>query len=357
MALALWTLTASSPRRVGAAAARAEAAGWHGMAVVDSQNLAGDAYVALTLAAAATSRLHVGTGVTNGVTRHPAITASAIASIQRFSGGRAALGIGRGDSALAHLGRAPARVRPFERYLVVLQAYLRGEAVPFDRLDFHERLAPPVRELGLADTPDASRLRWLSPDDAKVPVEVAATGPRVIGVAARHADRVLLSVGADLDRLRWGMRCARRARADAGLDEDGVRIGAYVNLVCHRDVAVARKLVSGGLATFARFAVMDGTISGEVSREQREVLERVHRAYDMRHHTQVGSAQTEALTQEFIDRYAVVGPPERCIERLREIAALGIDKLIVIGPTAGAERDAARLSAGLFETEVLPAFG
>jgi 5,10-methylenetetrahydromethanopterin reductase len=189
-----------------------------------------------------------------------------------------------------------------------------------------------------------------------VPVEVAATGPRVIGVAARRADRVLLAVGADPERLRWGIECARSARAAAGVDPAGVRIGAFVNVACHRDPATARRLVSGGLTTFARFAVMDGTIPGRVSDEQRRVLEDLHRAYDMRRHTMVGSPQTHALTDDFIDRWAVVGPPERCIERLREIAALGVDKLIVIGPTAGADRDAARESAALMESEVLPAF-
>lgn len=356
MALSLWTVAAASPERIAAIAERAEAAGWHGLAVVDSQNLAPDVYVMLALAASATSRLHVGTGVTNSVTRHPAVTASAIATVQRLSRGRAALGIGRGDSALAHLGRAPQRVAPFERYLVALQAYLAGKSIDFDDLAFHERLAPPVKELGLAHTPDTSRLHWLSSKDPKVPVEVAATGPRVIGVAARHADRVLLSVGADLDRLRWGIEHARRVRAEAGLDPDGLEFGAYVNLACHRKVATARRLVSGGLATFARFAVMDGKIRGEVSDRQRDVLRNVHRAYDMRDHTKVGAAQTTALTDDFVDQYAIAGPPEHCIERLRGIASLGLDKIIVVGPTMGARPDDVKASRQLLQAEVLPAF-
>jgi alkanesulfonate monooxygenase SsuD/methylene tetrahydromethanopterin reductase-like flavin-dependent oxidoreductase (luciferase family) len=53
---------------------------------------------------------------------------------------------------------------------------------------------------------------------------------------------------------------------------------------------------------------------------------------------------------------AVAGPPERCVERLREIAALGIDKVIVIGPTAGADAAEARKSIQLLHAEVLPAF-
>ena len=49
--LELFTLGVSSARSIAASAERAEAAGWHGLSVVDSQNLAGDAWVALSIAA------------------------------------------------------------------------------------------------------------------------------------------------------------------------------------------------------------------------------------------------------------------------------------------------------------------
>ena len=63
------------------------------------------------------------------------MTATAITSVQRVSNGRAYLGIGRGDSALAHLGRAPGKVGHFESYLRQLQAYLSGEPVAFADID------------------------------------------------------------------------------------------------------------------------------------------------------------------------------------------------------------------------------
>ncbi len=351
MALELFTLGVSSARSIAAQAERADAAGWHGLSVVDSQNLSGDAWVALSIAAATSSRLLLATGVTNPVTRHPAVTAAAAASVQVQSGGRITLGIGRGDSSLAHLGRSPASVGTLERYLEVLQAYLRGEPVPFDALAFHPVAAPEVAELGLADTPGESRLSWLDPAQPKVPVEVAATGPRVIAAAARHAERVTFALGADPERIAWGIETARKAT-----DRGDLAFGAYVNLVCHPDVEVARQLVSGGLSTFARFAVMHGKVSGPVTESQREVLSRVHGAYDMKSHTRVGAPQAEALTPEFIDRYAIVGPPEQCIARLRELEALGLSRFTVIGPTAGADRDAARTAEQTLAKEVLPAF-
>ena len=132
--LSFHCLTVSAATIAGPFAERAEQQGWDGMAVVDSQNLSGDSYVALTIAASRTEKLQLATAVTNPVTRHPAVTASAIASLQAFSGGRATLGIGRGDSSLAHLGRAPAKVGIFHAYLKTLQRYLRGEDVPFDEL-------------------------------------------------------------------------------------------------------------------------------------------------------------------------------------------------------------------------------
>jgi 5,10-methylenetetrahydromethanopterin reductase len=343
----VWTTGIAWPGVIERAARRAEAAGFDGLAVVDSQNLAGDPYAGLALAARETERLSLGTAVTNPVTRHPAVTAAAAVTLQVASQGRFVLGIGRGDSALAHLGRAPASVPTFERYLSVLGAYLHGDDVAFDELRFHEAVAPPVDALGLADAPATSRLHFLPPDLPRVPIEVAATGPRVLAAAARHADRVLLAVGADPERVRWGIDTARAAGAAS--------VGAFLNVVAHPDVAVARELASGGVATFARFSVMHGTVFGPADADQRDSLTAIHDAYDMTRHTQVGSPQAATLTADFIDRFAIVGTPDACIARLAELVGLGLGKLLVTGPTLGADADEARAARERFILEVLPA--
>ena len=128
----VWIAGVGLPRSTVRQARRAEDEGWDGLGVVDSQNLAADPYAELALAASATSRIRVGTAVTNPVTRHPAVTAAAIATVHAESDGRAVLGIGRGDSSLAHLGLSPAPPAVFARYLERLQGYLRGDEVPFD---------------------------------------------------------------------------------------------------------------------------------------------------------------------------------------------------------------------------------
>jgi 5,10-methylenetetrahydromethanopterin reductase len=345
----LWHLTYSDPDHATKAAVRAEAAGWYGMVVVDSQNLAPDCYVGLTAAALSTKRLGLGTGVTNSVTREAAVTASAAAAVQRVSDGRMVLGIGRGDSALAHLGRSPARLAGFERYLRVLGAYLSGEPVDFKELQLTDAIAAPMSDLNLADHPTASRVLWIGRDEPRVPVEVAATGPKVIAMAARHSDRVMFTLGAHVERLRWGIETAAEANPDTA-------VGAYVNLVCHPDRTISRELVRGGLTTFARFSVMHGQPHGPLGTEERETLEGLHSAYDMTSHTRSDSRQAGVLSDEFIDRFAIAGPPSLCIERLEELQSLGIEKVIVSGATAGADPEEARRAAELMDTEVVPRF-
>src|SRR5262245_51760201 len=220
------------PRRAEPLARMVEGLGFASLVLADSQNLAPEVWGQLMLAAKATTRLQLGPGVTNSVTRDPAVTASAALSLQVESGGRAVLALGRGDSAVQRIGKKADPVVGFARHVAAVQTYLRGDAV--DRDGF------------------ASRLEWLPRAGvAKVPVEVAATGPRVIEVAARLADRVCLSVGADADYLAQKLAEARAAAEASGRDPASLRYGAYVTCIIHDDVAVARDAIRGAAATFA----------------------------------------------------------------------------------------------------------
>jgi 5,10-methylenetetrahydromethanopterin reductase len=117
----------------------------------------------------------------------------------------------------------------------------------------------------------------------------------------------------------------------------------------------ARDLVRGGLTTFARFSVMHGKANGPVSTADRAVLETLRTNYDMRAHTRADSRQAGTLTDDFIDRFAIVGPPERCIERLRSLEALGLDKVAINSRARGASVDDSAVSRQLVVREVLPA--
>jgi 5,10-methylenetetrahydromethanopterin reductase len=318
-----------------ATAAQAERLGFDGLLLADSQNLVGDVFVELGVLAQTTHRLGLGTGVINPLTRHPAVTAAAIATVQLESGGRAVLGIGRGDSSLAQLGLArpsTARLREFVRQV---RGFLHGETVTVDGR--------------------ASRIGWITDRAVSpVPVELAATGPATIAAAAAAADRVMLTLGADPARIAWGIEAARQARITAGLDLATLRVGAYVNVGCHPDLAVARAIVRGSTAIFAHFSAMSPAAGTALGRDDAEMIRQVGRRYDEARHGLSDAAHAGSLDDEFVDHFAVAGPAAQCTVRLRRLFELGLDRVVVVPGSRDTDPQLLTYSNELFAREVLP---
>ena len=200
MSVEIWLADGGRPGQpTSEAARRHEDEGWDGYALGDSHNFAPDPYVCLGSAASATSTAKLGTWVTNPVTRHVAVTAASIGAVQSESGGRAFLSIAREDSPLAHVELSPTPVRAFEAYLKQLQSYLRGESV--DHASAPSGSGAQTRSLDdsnvLSDAgrPTENRLQWIEAAGRKVPVDVAASGPKVIQLAALVVDRITFAVG------------------------------------------------------------------------------------------------------------------------------------------------------------------
>ena len=327
----LWTVRIPETGTAEATAERAEAAGWDGVAFTDSQNLIGDPFVAVALGAKVTQRLRFATGVTNVATRDPAALATVAATVQETSGGRFVLGLGRGDTALFHLGRKPQPVAEFVERATQLHTYLGGETV--DRNGFE------------------SRLRWLDrATQPPVPVDVAASGPKVIAFAAATVERITFAIGADPERVAWALGLARESAGDRN-----VGFGAYVNVGCHPDRDTARGLIAGSVAAFAHFSAMPGSTGAGLGERDRAVVAEVGRTYDSNLHLVNAAPHTSALDADFVDRFAVVGGPDECVARLRELASLGLDKFVLTGPSFGADRAEAKRANELLVREVLPA--
>ena len=332
MTVAFWLGTFAIAGRAAELARMVEGDGWDGLAFTDSQNLGGDVFAALGIAAHVTSRITLATGATNPATRHPAVVASAIATIQVESGGRAWLGIARGDSALAYLGRKPQPLPEFSIALGQVRAYLGGEALELNGFP--------------------SRIEWLSSDAPPVPISVAATGPRVIEIAARLADAITFSVGADPQRLGPAVELATRIRRETGLPP--LRFGAYVNSIAHPDVAVARELVRGRMGVYARFSTMSRSVTSTLSEADRRVVEDLASTYDLHAHAKSGARHEAALADDFVDRFGVVGPSEHVAERLVELARLGLDHFVIVGHARNTPAEVLAESSRRFGREVIP---
>ena len=97
----------------------------------------------------------------------------------------------------------------------------------------------------------------------------------------------------------------------------------------------ARRSVANMVASEARFAVMSGRVAGPLLDSHRRVYESIALSYDMNMHGGSG-AQVDVLTDEFIDEFAIVGPPARCIERILELIELGLDHVMLAPPQGDA---------------------
>jgi 5,10-methylenetetrahydromethanopterin reductase len=106
-----------------------EELGYDDLWITDSSLHAGEVYVYSTLALQSTTRLTVGTAVTNPLTRHPAITANAFRTLQQLAPGRVVCGIGVGDRPLGDLGLPMAKIDTLDRSIDVMRRLWRGETV------------------------------------------------------------------------------------------------------------------------------------------------------------------------------------------------------------------------------------
>jgi len=340
------------PKTIGERARQVEGDGWDGMKIFDTQCLFADVFVMSTVAALGSKTLKLSLSTSNPVTRHPSVAASAIAGLAEVAGPRVYYGIGRGDSALAYVGGAPASVGMFERYITAVRAYLHGEKIPFEQIK-EWRLSADVSTLKLNHAPEASSLRWLDPKAPTVPIEVYATGPKVLAVGGRRGDRIALGLGADIERLKWAMSVARDARAAAGLDPATLSFSAIVPTGVANDMGRARRSVSNMIASSARFSVINNALVGPATPAQRKVYEAIATSYDMNQHGGSGE-QVNVLTDEFIDSFAIVGSPSACVDRILQLTEIGIDALMLAPPQGDADPDDIRDGYRLLINDVIP---
>lgn len=331
----LGTIAAPLPGRTARIAQRIEAQGFASLLLTDSQNLAPEAWSCLALAAQATTTLRLGTGVTNPITRDSALTAASALTLQVESGGRAILGIGRGDSSVQRIGRESLPVAAFERYVAEVRGYLHGEAVDRDGFE--------------------SRIEWQRfAGQPPVPIEIATTGPRVLQVAARQADRIGLAIGADPEHLARTLDRVRRAVKESGREVDSVQYGAWVNVLICDDPAAARDAIRGTAATFARFSAFPGNDLEALPGPLRRAARELRKTYDMAAHTRADAKHARELDDEFLDWFAITGPLDVVAPRFEKLAALGLDFCHVVPGSAPGQRGLGAASMERVAKEVLP---
>ncbi len=331
-----------SPGYTAKLAARIEDMGFDILLTPDTQNLCGDPYGQLSLAAANTKTIKLGTGVTNPITRAPAVTASAMASLQIESGGRAICGLGRGDSSAAYIGMRQANSKELRNCADSIRRYIRGETVTANDKE--------------------SNMRWIEPGSvADVPIDIACTGPKTIQLAADIADRVSFAVGSAPERIDWALKVLEDRLAETGRNRSEISVGAYINLLCDPDEARALQLASTIAGMVAHFSGMKHSPVDHLPPQLKELATRLKSEYDMEHHNQATGSHLELVDTEFVDWFAIAGPKEKCIDKLGVLLDKGLDHVYVLGGSAVPHPHGEFVTgfvdqAEYFAADVMPAF-
>jgi 5,10-methylenetetrahydromethanopterin reductase len=293
---------------------QAEDAGFDLIGVADSQSVFREAYVSLTLAALATRRARLGPLVSNPVTRHPVVTASAISSLDELSGGRAVLGLGSGDSALYTVGAPPATRAELEEAVVTAQRLTAGEALPRGEHTWRVRHAR-----------------------RRVPVYLAAEGPQTLRLAARVADGIIVGLGLTPDVVRLCWEHIEAGAREAGRRVEDLDVWWLVKCNVAESRAAAVEPIKMALAASANHAFRFTLEGKALALELHEQVRGLRKEYEPHHHEVLGTTPNARLTDRWgltdylAERFAIAGTPDECAARVRDAATAGASQLLLAG--------------------------
>ncbi|MFH8982425.1 TIGR03842 family LLM class F420-dependent oxidoreductase [Streptomyces varsoviensis] len=279
-----------------------------------------------------TERLIVGPMVTNPSTRTPEVTASTFATLNDMYGNRTVCGIGRGDSAMRVAGRKPNSLATLSESMHVIRELAEG------------------REISVDGTP--LRFPWVR--DGKLPVWMAAYGPKALALAGREADGFILQL-ADPYLTEWMIKAVRDAAAGAGRDPSDVKICVAAPAYVGDDLAHAREQCRWFGGMVGNHVADLVTRYGEHSDLVPEALTayiKAREGYDYAHHGRSGNPDTAFVPDEIVDRFCLLGPVEAHEEKLRVLRDLGVDQFALY-----AMHDAKETTIDAYGDRIIPELG
>jgi probable F420-dependent oxidoreductase len=272
--------------------------------------------------------------VTNPATRDWTVTASLFATLNDMFGNRTICGIGRGDSAVRVINGAPVTLAVLRDSIEVIRALGNGGTAEYK----------------------GSSLRFPWGASSRLPVWVAAYGPKALALTGEVADGFILQL-ADPSITEWSIAAVRQAAEAAGRDPAAVTIcvaaPAYVTDGTDAGLAHGRDqcrwfggMVGNHVADIVGRYGADGAaiptaLSDYIAGRQ---------GYDYNSHGKAGNEHTDFVPDAVIDRFCLIGPPEAQIARLSELRDLGVDQFALY-----LQHDAKDATLAAYGEKVIPA--
>ena len=310
-----------------------EAHGYDVLGISDSQSVSRDVYVTLAHCATATRRVRLGSRVITPVTRHPAVAAGAAASLEELAPGRTLIGIGAGDSAAYNIGARPASLAELEEYALTIRRLMTTGTA-----EYHGR---------------AARLTW---SRSRVPIYLAASGPKTLRLAGRIADGAVIRTGLLPEIVRDSIAKVEEGAREAGRDPAALDLWWWPDVNVGSSRAEAVEEIKTSLAMAGNHLTRVTTEGKHVPAELVPLLATLARRYAFAEHSRPGSANCRlieelGLVDYLAERFAIVGTPAECVKKIERAVEAGARQFWM----SIHFDDKARL-LGDFARQVLPAF-
>ena len=283
----------------------AEVQGFTHVWTFDSHILWQEPYVIYSQILAQTQRIKVGPFVTNPATRDWTVTASVFATLNEMFGNRTVCGIGRGDSAVRVTNGKPTTLTELRESIHVIRELGNSRAV-----DYH-----------------GSTIRFPWSRGSELEVWVAAYGPMALKAAGEVGDGFILQL-ADLDIAEWMIRTVREAAEAAGRDPLSVKFCVAAPMYVGDDWEHMRDqcrwfggMVGNHVADIVAKYGADGAVPGALTDYIRG-----REGYDYNQHGKAGNTHASFVPDEIVDRFCVLGSAAQHVDKLQQLADLGVDQ-------------------------------
>jgi len=305
----------------------------------------------LALAAANTSRIRLGTGVSVAPTRLAPVTAHSIASINRLAPGRVFLGIGTGHTAMRVMGQDPMKAGAFREYLRVLRALLHGEEVDYELNGERQAIRFLHADRGFIDV------------EHPVPIYVAADGPLALKTAGAYGDGRVCSHNQTKARLQKSLEAMREGASAVGRTLPDTFHTTALSYACvlrpgesmtsDRVIDEIGPMAAATLHYWWELYQMDGdtsTVAGRCRDLWEEYLAftekmetppaRRYQQIHLGHCAFLPPEERRFITEDLIrSTGGLVGPPDEIIAMLREREAMGLNEISLLPAMATARQN------------------
>jgi 5,10-methylenetetrahydromethanopterin reductase len=284
--------------------------------VGDSHLIWREAYINMAAMALNTTKVKLGTGVTNPLTRHPSVVASGYATLEEYAPGRMIVGIGLGDSSVETMGMKPAKLSYFEKTIAQMRELLAGKEVQLD----------------------TGKIHLLHPCKGKVPIYIAASGPKMLELSGRIADGIVVLVGVADEYIAHAQE-----KIDAGARAAGRKL-QDINLVLWVPCAVSDKAPAKDAVKAHVARVVAHPLPYVLDPQEQKVLAEIRRTYDYYHHMDQEANHAEVIPDWLVDKFAIAGTVEECRAQIERIKKTGIQQIAIIpySPPGGSREETIR---------------